>query len=82
MLNCDALVYSKQAEIAVNYYISPGTLNEWLLLFIDGKLETEEQKPLEIELLKKTRFSGIGVEDQMSFVFLTKVVIMVNESIE
>ena len=31
---------------------------------------------------KKTRFSGIGVEDQMSFVFLTKVAIMVNESIE
>lgn len=53
-----------------------------VLLFIDGKLETEEQKQLEIELLKKTRFSGIGVEDQMSFVFLTKVAIMVNESIE
>ena len=53
-----------------------------VLLFIDGKVETEEQKPLEIELLKKTRFSGIGVEDQMSFVFLTKVAIMVNESIE
>ena len=36
----------KQAEIAVKHDISPGTLSEWIQLFIDGKLETEEVRQL------------------------------------
>lgn len=37
---------SKQAEVAVKHDVSPSTLNEWIQLFIDGKLETEEQRSL------------------------------------
>ena len=47
----------KQAEIAVKHDISPGTLSEWIQLFIDGKLETEEVRQLKEKnpVLKKKR---------------------------
>ena len=47
----------KQAEIAVKHDISPGTLSEWIQLFIDGRLETEEVRQLKEKnpVLKKKR---------------------------
>ena len=40
---------AKETEVAAKYNISPSTLSEWMELFLDGKLETEEQKALREE---------------------------------
>ena len=40
----------KQADVAVKHDISPSTLNEWIQLFIDGKIETEEQAELKAKI--------------------------------
>ena len=37
---------AKESEVAAKYNIAPSTLTEWMSLFLDGKLETEEQKAL------------------------------------
>ena len=33
---------AKETEVAAKYNIAPSTLSEWMELFLDGKLETEE----------------------------------------
>jgi len=40
---------AKEAEVAAKYNIAPSTLSEWMELFLEGKLETEEQKALRLE---------------------------------
>lgn len=40
---------AKEAEIAAKYNIAPSTLSEWMEQFLEGKLETEEQKALREE---------------------------------
>ena len=40
---------AKETEVAAKYNIAPSTLSEWMELFLDGKLETEEQKALREE---------------------------------
>ena len=37
---------AKAAEVAAKYNIAPSTLSEWMELFLEGKLETDEQKAL------------------------------------
>ena len=37
---------AKESEVAAKYNIAPSTLTEWMNLFLEGKLETEEQKAL------------------------------------
>ncbi len=57
----------KQAEIAVKHDISPGTLSEWIQLFIDGKPETEEQlkeKIVRIEEEKDMALKELGKKQQ------------------
>ncbi len=33
---------AKEAEVAAKYNIAPSTLCEWMELFLEGKLETDE----------------------------------------
>lgn len=40
---------AKESEVAAKYNIAPSTLTEWMNLFLEGKLETEEQKALRLE---------------------------------
>ena len=40
---------AKEAEVAAKYNIAPSTLSEWMELFLEGKLETDEQKALREE---------------------------------
>lgn len=40
---------NKESEVAARYNIAPSTLTEWIQQFLDGKLETEEQKKLRKE---------------------------------
>lgn len=40
---------AKEAEVAAKYNIAPSTLCEWMDLFLEGKLETDEQKALREE---------------------------------
>ena len=40
---------AKEAEVAAKYNIAPSTLCEWMELFLEGKLETDEQKALREE---------------------------------
>lgn len=40
---------AKEAEVAAKYNIAPSTLSEWMEQFLEGKLETDEQKSLREE---------------------------------
>lgn len=40
---------AKEAEVAAKYSIVPSTLSEWMEQFLEGKLETDEQKALREE---------------------------------
>lgn len=40
---------AKEAEVAAKYSIAPSTLSEWMEQFLEGKLETDEQKALREE---------------------------------
>ena len=36
-----------RAEVAIKYNIAQSTLSEWIAMFLDGKILTDEQKALE-----------------------------------
>lgn len=40
---------AKETEVAAKHNVAPSTLNDWIQQFMDGKLETEEQKRLRKE---------------------------------
>ena len=40
---------AKKADVATKYNVSPSMVSEWSELFLEGKLETEEQKKLREE---------------------------------
>lgn len=56
---------ANRAEVAIKYNIAQSTLSEWIAMFLDGKILTDEQKALEekiavLEKQQETMLMGLA----------------------